>query len=310
MTRDDLPFLRRRSRMTPPPSSANPPAAQSGPPASPPAARPGASANPLDLARPDEPRVAPLDLSRPGAARVDPLDLGSSTPAPTPAAPERTGSGLDLGSSALDLGSSTPAPASPQAPTSRHRALPDHDLQLRGIAEGQVLQFTPGNPVVQLTRTQSAAGELTFRAEISQPNDLILVAAFETTDGREGMVVPSLRPQGPDPSAPILRASSAITVNLRFITRLRRFFVLGVPRRSDLRLPGGTLVTSTYGGARLDLPLGTEVTLGAKALLTAYVVEGRIVLRAEHDPYSGTLQQVCDVYGYGGLSWRDPFTPL
>jgi hypothetical protein len=35
-----------------------------------------------------------------------------------------------------------------------------------------------------------------------------------------------------------------------------------------------------------------------------------MVLRAEHDPYSGTLQQVCAAYGYREISWRDPYTPL
>lgn len=211
-------------------------------------------------------------------------------------------------SNPLDLGDSTPQQSvSPQtANTSSGR----HDLRLRGVPAGQSTQLSQLEPVVELSREQSATGTLTMRAAIPDPNDLILVAAYELADGREGIVVPSLRPAGPDATSPLLRAAYDITLDLRGLAQLHRMFVAGLPRGSNLRMPGGTLTVTTADRARLDVPIGDEVTLGAKALLTAYVVEGQLVIRAEHDRFSGTLQQVCGAYGYTGLSWKDAFTPL
>lgn len=165
--------------------------------------------------------------------------------------------------------------------------------------------------MVHLTRTQSAAGALEFTTATAQQKQLLLGCAFETMDHSESMVLPGLHPQGPDPQSPIFRATPAgATINLRAITAVRRFFVIGLPQTANRSMPGGTLVLQTYGGARLEVVMDTSTTYGAKALITGFVVEGRIVLRAEHDPFSGTLQQVAGVYGYDQLTWRDPFTPL
>ena len=213
-----------------------------------------------------------------------------------PAAPP-TGSVPDL-----------PAPA--PAATPPIAVPPEQDLDLPGVRPGEVRQLSTFAPVVRLTGAQLGTGPLRVAGAIPDPYDLILVCAYETRDQREGIVVPSLRPAGPDPANPIFTVSTEVGVDLARLGQVNRFFVVGVPRRGDLRLPGGTLSASTVDGTRLDVPMGSEVTLGAKALLTAYVIDGDLVLRAEHDPYSGTLRQVCDAYGYSELSWRDDFTPL
>ncbi|NHN56246.1 hypothetical protein G9U51_10715 [Calidifontibacter sp. DB0510] len=195
--------------------------------------------------------------------------------------------------------------------SSRHTKLEGHDLGLPGIAGAERRILTLDDPVVALTRTQSIAGGLEFTPQTSAGPQLQLACFFETRDQREWAVIPTTHPQGPDPRRPIFRATErSLSVNLRFVTELERFFVIALVRTPGRMMPGGTLTVGLYGGARLEIPLDSNSTYGAKALLTAYLVEGRLVLRAEHDPFSGTLQQVASVYGYDAISWRDPFTPL
>lgn len=272
-----------------------------------------ATSNPLDLSSPapqpaQSPAADPLDLSRPAQARPSAqsnlLDLGESTPAQT--TPPTT-----QPSNPLDLSSPATAGATGSRPQGRYAPLVSHELGLPTIAEGERRILTIDDPVVHLTRMQSSAGSIDFSPATPAPNQLLLGCAFETTDKRESMVLPGLHPQGPDLNSPVFRVSTqGLTINLRGITTVERFFVIGLPQTSDRSMPGGTLVIRTYGGSRVEVVLDTCATYGAKALVTGYVVEGRIVLRAEHDPFSGTLQQVAGVYGYDQMTWRDPFTPL
>lgn len=266
----------------------------------------GGGGNPLDLGGSD-----PTPPSRPSAPRSNPLDLGGSeqrveqrVEPPSRSAPVPTSNNL------LDLsGPSGSAPV--QASTGRFAPLVNHELGLPTLDEGERRILTVEDPVVHLTRMQSSAGALEFTVATAQPNQLLLGCLFETVDQRESIVLPGMRPQGPDPHSPIFRSTTqGVTINLRGIKRAARFFVIGLPQTSDRSMPGGTLVVQTYGGSRLEVVLDRSATFGAKALITGYVVEGRIVLRAEHDPFSGTLQQVAGVYGYDQMTWRDPFTPL
>lgn len=278
------------------------------------------SGNPLDLGSSGAPEQTPAPRQS-----SNPLDLGTSSAAdPAPAPRQASGNPLDLSrpsaqpptgahvqhssSNPLDLsGNGNPSPK----PHGRYAPLVSHELGLPTIEQDERRILSVDDPVVHLTRMQSSGGALEFQAATAQPNQLLLGCAFETSDQRESMVLPGLRPQGPDPSSPIFRSTpQGVTVNLRAITDVLRFFIIGLPQTSDRSMPGGTLVIGTYGGSRLEVVLDTSATFGAKALVTGYVVEGRIVLRAEHDPFSGTLQQVAGVYGYDQMTWRDPFTPL
>lgn len=179
------------------------------------------------------------------------------------------------------------------------------------IRAGERRLMTEHEPVVELTRMQSAAGALEAKVAVPNPSEVVLGLVFETSDRRESLVLPGLSQQGPDPRRPIFRAtSSGVAVNLRSVTGIHRLLLFAVPTRPSKQLPGGTVTVTTYGDSRFEAPLVAGPTLGAQALMTGYVVEGRLVLRAEHDPYSGTLQQVCTAYGYREISWRDPYTPL
>lgn len=301
MSDGDFPFLRRRSLRG------------GGGEEAPPAPTPAASSS-LDLSAPSEPAPSSsLDL---GGSGLDTsystsesggtsLDLGGSAAPATPP----SGTSLDLGGSGPDTSgsSSTSGPGV----TSRHTRTPDHDLGLPTIEADERRLMTEHEPVVELSRMQSAAGGIEAKVAVANPAEVVLGLVFETADERESLVLPGLSQQGPDPRRPIFRAtSSGVAVNLRRVPDIHRLLLFAVPTRPSKQLPSGTVTLTTYGGTRLEIPLIAGPTLGAQALISGYVVEGRLVLRAEHDPYSGTLQQVCAAYGYREISWRDPYTPL
>lgn len=273
---------------------------------------PDAQQNSLDLGSSPEPVSVPEQSPAP-APGAGLLDLGSS---PEPIVQEQQPDRRPVpasGGGLLDLSTpSTPAQGPVHtARTGRFAPLINHDLGLPSLEEAERRILTVDDPVVHLSRMQSSAGALEFTAATARANQLLLGCLFETSDQKESAVLPGLRPQGPNPQSPIFRSTTqGVSVNLRSVKDISRFFVIGLPQTSDRSMPGGTLVIATYGGSRLEVVLDTSATYGAKALVTGYVVEGRIVLRAEHDPFSGTLQQVAGVYGYDQMTWRDPFTPL
>ena len=301
-----------RQRSTPP-APAQPPAPTTPAPTRP-AAAPAPSSGSLDLGSSSAPAGPPPErLHQPPPRSEQPstsggsLDLGGSEdPAPSQrSSGPAGGSSLDLGGSSLDLGGVGPSVSAP-APVAHVREQID-DLRLPTITEHERRVLTAADRVVHLTRIQSAVGRLRIEPALGAGEHLDLGCVLETKGRRESIVLGTLNRQGPDPRRPMVRCGGqGAEIDLRRIHSLSRLLIVAVGGR----LPGGTLVITTYGGSRMEIPLRNGPTLGAQALLTGYVVQGRLVLRAELDPFSGTLQQVCGAYGYGDLTWRDPATPL
>ncbi len=286
-----------RQRLPAPDPAAPPPPAR-------PAAAPPAGGGLLDLGGSSStPRSAPDRGS---------LDLGSSgAPATSSRSIASGGSSLDLDLDlALDLDSRSSVDLGPGDGSHepiRHVREKADDLRLPTISEHERRVLGVADRVVHLTRIQSAVGRLRVEPALGAGEHVDLGCALETADRQESIVLGTLNRQGPDPRRPMVRCGGhGVEVDLRRIHSLSRLLIVAVGGR----LPGGTLVISTYGGSRMEIPLRNGPTLGAQALLTGYVVQGRLVLRAELDPFSGTLQQVCGAYGYTELTWRDPGTPL
>ncbi len=159
---------------------------------------------------------------------------------------------------------------------------------------------------------QSGIGRLVIEAACSEAvGDLRLGLAFRRVDGQSSLVshtagVPTAR----DVSSSRDRFER-VTVDLLGIRRLDRFLVCAYAATEETTLTwGGTLVVTTSGGSRVELPMDAAPSSGAAPLLSAYVVDGEIVLRAERWDPAPTLRRACLALGYDRITWLDPQTPV
>jgi hypothetical protein len=73
---------------------------------------------------------------------------------------------------------------------------------------------------------------------------------------------------------------------------------------------GGTLIVSTLGGARIEVPLDRAPSPNVLVALSVFNVGGELVLRAELDEVAGTVRDACVAHGYDRITWLDAYTPL
>ena len=323
--RPDLTFLRHRGKPRPPaPSPVADFVAGRGPHpphtthhATPPAPEPS-TAEPsmpssLDLsARPARsgppaaavPSTSSLDLSAP-AARPAPA-------APAPGAARSTTAAPSSGS--LDL-SDSPAPGAP-AP-SRAGAPARRVHRDRRIAAGQQQLLTVTTPTVTLTRVQSGIGHLEVEAVCApEVGDLRLGAAYQFATGETSTVQYAGGNRFAPPSArrPLIVAGrdeyEHLRIDLRQVRRLER---LAIYAFSESRTPlawGGTLVATTFGGARIELPLEGLYQGTVAVLMSIYDLDGELVIRAEMETITGDVREAARAYGYDRITWRDDRHPV
>jgi uncharacterized protein involved in tellurium resistance len=181
---------------------------------------------------------------------------------------------------------------------------------------GRVI-LTPRDPTVTLNRVQSGIGTLTIDAVCSPAvGDLRLAALYQLADGTSSLVraVTGIPAAPPGSRRPVVRGSRGeyerLTVDLRQARRLERLLVYAFSEsRSELAW-GGTLRVTTFGGARIELPMDLGRHPGPIVLLSVYVVDGEFVLRAELEEVSGASREVARRYGYDRVTWADDDTPL
>jgi hypothetical protein len=240
---------------------------------------------------------------RPAAASTAPLlpDLSALTPAPSPAP-------VPLRSSPLDL----PSVATPKGPATRSagRSL------VRATPKTQKI-LTSRAPAVTLTRIQSGIGTLTLEAACPPSvGDLRLGCAYQLRGGRSSTVTPSgqLQIAPPQSKQPVLighrDAFEKITVDLRQSRDLERLILFGYSESGAVLRWGGTLLATTFGGARIAVPLDRPPMPGVMVFLSLYNVDGEFGLRAEMDIAGGTVREACTAYGYDRISWLDDRTVL
>jgi hypothetical protein len=73
---------------------------------------------------------------------------------------------------------------------------------------------------------------------------------------------------------------------------------------------GVTLIATTFGQARIDMPLDRLPPRGVVVLMSLYNIAGEFVLRAEMDEIAGTARDACAAHGYDQITWLDAWTPL
>jgi uncharacterized protein involved in tellurium resistance len=247
-----------------------------------------------------------LDLSAPASSS---LDLsGPKTPAPAP--PARTAPVPD----ALDL-SGGPAASSAGAliPPATTKTRVHNDVRIRA---GQQHLMSVKDPTVTLTRVQSGIGQLQIEAVCSPAvGDLRLGAAYQLCDGTTSTVQYAGGNRfAPSSRRPVIVAGrdeyEHLRIDLRRSRELERVAVYAFSEsRADLAW-GGTLVISTFGGARVDLPLESLYDGKVAVLVSIYNLDGEFVIRAEMETIAGDVREAARAYGYDRITWRDDRSPV
>jgi len=284
--RTDLPFLRHRRR--PPAAPAAPVSAASSPAL--PEFLHGTSSRHQRPATPDP---------QPPAERSA-LDLSAPAPRDTP------GQGASL-----DLSAPTPSRAVAATPPAVRAYAPPR------AQAGTATILTAKAPTVTLTRVQSGVGALQIELACSaEVGDVRLGCAYQLRSGLSSVVqhasgVPTAPPGSRRPVLTALREDfEELLVDLVQVRELDRFVVYAFSA-SDVELTwGGTLVVSTHGQARVDLPVEGPASAGVLVLLSVFNVAGELVLRNESDRIAGTVRDACVAYGFDRIAWLDARTPL
>jgi uncharacterized protein involved in tellurium resistance len=316
--RTDLPWLRRRRVLR---------AAAAQPALEPPAASPAQSA------RAGNPALGAFLSGHATHSAAHPQPT-APTPPPAPAAPPRpVSSSLDLDEPAA------PPPAAPPAAPSAPRASPSLDLNEPAVPRPRVVAapsepvrrkrtdarvragerfiMSPIEPTVTLTKLQSAIGTLTIEAAVSdEVGDLRIGCAYELADDFEQtmQMTQGNRFAPPHSKRPVLVGGhdrfERVQLDLRQCRSLRRLIVYAF---SEHRRPlkwGGTLVTTTLGGARIEIPLDVLQAGDIAVLMSIYQVRGEFVLRAEMQTLYGDVREAARAYGYERITWLDSRTPV
>ena len=177
--------------------------------------------------------------------------------------------------------------------------------------------LTPTQPTLTLTRLQSAIGTLTIEAACSPAvGDLRLGCLYELRSGASSTVqlTQGNRVAPPRSRRPVIVAGhdrfEHLGIDLRQCTELRRLVVYAF---SESRKPlawGGTLIVSTFGGARAELPLDSLQSGDVGVLLSLYNLRGEFVLRAEMQTLFGAAREAARSYGFDRITWLDDRTPV
>jgi uncharacterized protein involved in tellurium resistance len=216
--------------------------------------------------------------------------------------------------SSLDLDDrAAAAPTVPERAASRPAAARHADRRLSGA--GQQLLGVHA-PTVTLTRLQSGIGQLEIEAVCaSAVGDLRLGAAYELTDGTTSTVQHAGGNRfAPSSRSPVIVAARQeyehLRVDLRHVRELERMAVYAFSEsRSELHW-GGTLVVSTFGGGRIEVPLEALHPGRIAVLMSIYNLDGEFVLRAEMETiFDGDVREAARAYGYDRITWRDDRSP-
>jgi uncharacterized protein involved in tellurium resistance len=172
-------------------------------------------------------------------------------------------------------------------------------------------------PTVTLSRVQSGIGQLDIEAVCSPAvGDLHLGAAYQLRGGVASTVQYFEGNRfAPSAQRPVIVAGrdeyEHLQLDLRRSHELERLAVYAFSAsRSELTW-GGTLVISTFGRARIELPLETLHPGRVAVLLSIYNLEAELVVRAEMETLlEGDIREATRAYGYDRITWRDDRSPV
>lgn len=184
------------------------------------------------------------------------------------------------------------------------------------VRPGEQYLLTVKTPTATLTRTQSGVGHLTVEAVCSaEIGDLRLGALYQLHSGGSSTVQHAGGNRfAPSSRRPVLVATreeyERISIDLRQVRDIERLAIYAFSEsRTDLTW-GGTLVVTTFGGARLELPLETLYAGKIAVLMSIYNLDGEFVVRAEMETIVGDVREAARSYGYDRITWRDDRNPV
>ncbi len=217
----------------------------------------------------------------------------------------------------LDEAAAGAPPSAPRAGSARGAA-PDRRRRVdHRVRADERLVLTPVQPTVTLTRLQSGIGALTIEAAVSaEVGDLRIGCAYELDSELEMTVqmAQGNRFAPPHAKRPVLVASTdrfeRVAIDLRQCRALRRLAVYAFSEHRQPLRWGGTLIVTSYGGARIEVPMESLQAGDVAVLLSLYQVRGEFVLRAEMQTLYGGIREACRAYGYDKITWLDDRTPV
>jgi uncharacterized protein involved in tellurium resistance len=258
-------------------------------------------------AAPSPPVSAPVTPTAASAGSSLDLDAPTPTGAAIPPAP--------AASSSLDL--SPPAASAPSAPVVAPTPPPRRTPDIARAPTGQQTILTDAEPTVTLTRLQSGIGSLVIDAACTaQVGDLRLGCAYQLTSGASSTVqlAGGIRFGPSDAKQPVIVATheqyERITLDLRQCREIERLAIYAFSESRAALNWGGTLITTTQGGARIEVALELPATAAVAMLLTVYQVRGELVLRREMEHLDGSIRDACRAYGFDRITWLDDRTPV
>jgi uncharacterized protein involved in tellurium resistance len=172
------------------------------------------------------------------------------------------------------------------------------------------------DPTVTLTKVQSGIGQLEIEAVCSpEIGDLRLGAAYSLRSGGSSTVQYAGGNRfAPSSRRPVIVAGrdeyEHLRVDLRQVRDIERMAVYAFSESRAEITWGGTLVVSTFGGARIELPLESLHPGRVAVLISIYNLGGELVIRAEAETITGDVREATRAYGYDRITWRDDRSPV
>jgi uncharacterized protein involved in tellurium resistance len=177
--------------------------------------------------------------------------------------------------------------------------------------------LSPNEPVVTLSRIQSGVGVITIEAVCSPAvGDLRLGCAYELSSGLSSVVQHSsgIVTAPPDSRRPVIIAGHTeferLTIDLVQSRTIERLIVYAFSESGGTLNWAGTLVTTTTGGDRIELPLNRPPSARVSVLQSVYNIRGEFVVRAEMEQFAGGVQAAVTAYGFDRITWVDHRRPL
>ena len=185
------------------------------------------------------------------------------------------------------------------------------------VRAGSATVLTAKAPTVTLTRVQSGVGTLVIEAACSPAvGDLRLGAAYQLVSGPTSVVQreSNVTTAPPGSRRPVIIGQRSqfekLTVDLVQVRDLQRCVLYAYSASGGPLTWGGTLVLTTFGQARVEMPLDRPPSSGVAVLMSLFVVDGEVVIRSENEEITGTVRDACVAYGFDKITWLDTRTPL